>query len=407
MGSLKECIGKVMTPVMTGKQIFFPLPGIAEHCQRLAGIKSEIFYEDVDINTEIGCLGAEYYETYPTFSWDVYNFEARALGQPVTTAEFGLPDIDYNNPIVTSEKDLDKIKWPTKNPLDAGRYPLFLKQREMANTYFGFEPVIFEAAVSSFTLACFLVSFSGFMQIIKKQPALAHEILRRIVDDIHVPLVKAVAERFPGIAFKFADAWEMIPNISPKIQREYAWNYYDRLLEQTKDCNTTIGWWMTYGEGAMPDPEAYLKEKIQYSHGVSNAHTENCPREIYHKVAQEMGMPFSVQIPALTIMDGPEDAIIEYVREVAKTQRYGIDVDKFSWAALLPATAKPAHIKAVQAAGNAFSILPYPTPDEFDKIKVEVPKLEESFGDFCRRKAKENPDGYTFKWLEQAKFMGE
>ncbi|MGI6216819.1 MAG: uroporphyrinogen decarboxylase family protein [Coriobacteriales bacterium] len=405
MKNLRECIADVMGPVASGERLFFPLGGIGENVQRLAGIKSELFYNDVDVNTELACLGAQYYETYPSFSWDIYNFEARALGQPVTVSELGLPDIDYSHPIIKSEDDLDKIKWPTEDPLDAGRYPLFLSQIDVANRYFDFKLQLFPVA-SSFTLACELVGFPAFMRMVKKQPDLAHEIMRRIVDNIHIPLVKSVSKRWPGIMFKFSDAWEMIPNISPKFQEEFVWKYYDRFLEGAKGCDCVISWYMTYGEGSMPNPEEYLKAKSKYSLGISNVNTEGCPPELYHKVAIETGLPLTVYIPAPLILDGPPDKIVEFTREMARTQRIG--VNNFNWLAVCPATASPQNIKAVQAAGDAFGVLPCPkTEADFDKIDVKIPEVKETFGEFCRRMAKENPDGYTFKWLDDARFVDE
>ena len=404
MGDLKTTIGRAMAPVMTGKQIMFVMAGVSDHFQRLAGIKSEVMFSDADVNTEIACLAAEYLGMTPAFSWDTYNFEARALGQGVVTAEYGLPDIDYSNPIIRSEADLDKLHWPTENPLDAGNYPLLFKQAELANKYFGYTIRVFSQAVSSFTLACELCGFSGFMAMIKRKPDLANEIMRRIVDDIHTPLVKAVAERFPGIRIMFADAWEMIPNLSPKVQKEFVWKYYDRLLENTKDMNAHLCWYMTYGESCMPDPEAYLLAKSKYSYQITCANTENMPYDLYVSAAKKGGLNLNVQIPADVIMDGPEEAIIEYTRKVAKEMR--CQVDKFSWMALCPASAPTSHIRAVMAAGNAFSVLPCPTEEEIDAIQVTVPPETETFEAFCRRKAVENPEGYTFKWLDQAKFIG-
>ena len=405
MATIKEVIGQVMAPVMTGKSRLMVMASLPQHIQRLAGVKSELMYEDADVNTEITLLGAEYFKTYPTFSWDVYNFEADALGQPRVTAEYGLPDIDYSNPIIRGEEDLYKLKWPTENPLDAGRYPLYLKQIEVVNRYYPYRLASFPA-VSSFTLACELCTFPGFMRMIKRQPELAHEIMRRIVVDVHAPLVKAVAERFPGISFCFADAWEMIPNISPKVQREFVWKYYDLLREETKGVNANVAWYMTYGEGSMPDPAAYLMDKVKYSGGLTTTHTENVPDEVYRKLAIEHNLPLNVQIPATTILSGPDSAIIDYVKTTVKQTRLGVPDQKYTLIALCPASASSYHLKVTQAVGEALSAIPCPTSEEIDAMQITVPAFEETFEEFCRRKAKGNPDGYTFKWLDQAKFQG-
>lgn len=403
MADLKSSIEKASAPIKSGQRVLFTMP-VSDHFQRIAGIKSDLMYNDIDVNTEISCLAAEYMGLTPSFPWDTYNFEARALGQPVVTAEYGLPDIDYEKPIIRTEEDLWKLKWPTENPLDAGRYPLIFQQAELANKYFGYSMPVFTQAVSSFTLACELCGFSGFMAMIKRKPDLAHEILRRIVDDIHTPLVKAVAQRLPGVPIKFADAWEMIPNISPKVEREFVWPYFDRLRENTKDLGVSLSWYMSYGEGSMPDPEKYLVEKSKYSGIITCTHVETLEDSVYVETARKYNLPLYVQIPASVVLDGPEEAIVSYVRNVAKTMRCG--VEKFSWMGMCPASAPTSHLRALQAAAAAFGVLPCPSPQEMETIQVNIPAVTESFEEFCRRKYKENPEGYTFKWLDQAKFIG-
>jgi len=402
----KEFVGEILGPVMTGKQILFPMAGTAEIGQRLAGVESKYFYYDADINTELGLLSSMYFNVFPTFSWDAYNFEAEALGQAIIIGKYGMPDVDTSNPLMKSFDDLKNIKWPTENPLDAGKYPTLIRHNELVEHYTGMAPQLFTGAVSTFSLACLLMTFTEFARLIKKEPEKAHEVMRYLVDDIHTPLIVSVAEKYPGITFMFADAWEAVPNISPKTQEEFAFTYFDRLLENTKGVDATVGWWMSYGEGSMPDPAAYLKRKLQYNHRIARTCTEDCPGEVYHQVAVEADVPLFVHIPSLTILDGPEDKIIEFTREIAKTQRCGIAPEKFSWSALVPANAKIEHVLASKAAGNAFGVNPCPIPEEFDRIDVEVEKLTGTFEDFCRQAAKENPDGFTFKWLDQAEFSG-
>jgi uroporphyrinogen-III decarboxylase len=353
-------------------------------------------------------LASEYYGILAAAGgcWDIYNFEARSLGQAIKTAEHGLPDVDYTNPLFKSEADLDKLKWPAANPLDSERYKLLLKCNELMTKYTGMPPALFMQCVTSFTLACELCSFAGFMKIIKKNPELAHEIIRRLVDDVLAPLIRAVAQKYPGINFKMCDAWELIPNISPKIEREFVWPYYDRIKEAVKDANVKTSWWCTYGEGAMPDPGKYIREKMKYNGVVSFTDTEKgVPRNIYRDIANECDVELSISIPGSMVFDGPPAAIIEYMRNIVKDFRYG--AKKFSWAGLIPFSTPPEHVATLLAAGNALSVNPCPTPGEVDRMEIAIPKLSESFGDFVRRKAKENPDGYTFKWLDQAKFYGE
>jgi len=403
MRTYKEQIPEILGPVMTGQCIMGPGGGDG---QWFTGIKSEVFYNDADVNVEANLLSAEYLGVIGGgAAWDVYNFEARALGQSVKFSEYGMPDIDYTDPLCKDENDLDKIKWPTANPLDAGRYPLAIQANELAEKYTGMPTQFFGATVSHFSLAVELFSFAGLMKIIKKQPDLAHEIMRKLVDDIQVPLVKAVAAKYPGAVYKNADAWEMLPNISPRIEREFVWPYYDRLREAIKEDDVTVLGHNTYGEAAMPDPAAYLKEKVKYSGGVSFTDTEHgVPREIYSQVANECGVPLTLIILS-KLHDLPPNELIEYIRGLARDFR--IPTEQFSWVGYAPYGTSLENCITGIAAGKAFSINPCPTLEELEKIEVVIPEMTQSFGDFVRAKAAENPDGYTFKWLDQARFIGE
>lgn len=407
MKKYKELIPEYMAPVINGKRINFSA-NFGEYGQYMAGVKSDLFYNDVDTNIELNLLASEYFGVVcggTNGTWDLYNFEARALGQSIKTAEYGLPDIDYSNPLCKTEDDLEKLKWPTENPLECGRFPLLIKGFELMEKYTGIAPVMFTGTVSSFTLACELFSFAGFMRIIKKKPEFAHKILDKIVYDIHVPLMKAIAKKYPGINCKCSDAWEMIPNISPKIEREFVWPYFDKLREALKDENIQISWWCTYGESQMPDPSKYLEEKSKYNGIISCIGTEDLPYNVYVETANRLGLNLMAAVQNSRIHAGPEDAIIEYTRTIAKEVR--CKANKFSWLGGAPAGTKLTYAETMLAAGQAFSVLPCPTPEEMDKIEVKVPHHTESFEDFCRRHAKENPNGYTFKWLDQAHFRNE
>jgi hypothetical protein len=402
MRTYKESIQEFLTPVISGERLpaFFNADA-----QWMTGMPSELLYNDADINVEINLLTAEYFGSPGgAATWDVYNFEARALGQSVRTSEYGMPDIDYTDPLCQSEEDLYKISWPTDNPLDAGRYPLFLRSLDLVEKYTGNLPQMFGAGISSFSLAVELFSFAGFMKIIKKQPDLAHEIMRKIVFDIQVPLAQAVAALYPGILYKQPDAWEMLPNISPKIEQEFVLPYYDLLRESTKDLDIKVMWWRTYGEAATPDPAAYLKAKLKYNGLVSYTGTEDVPRETYVEVANECDVP-------LLVLAGPkmgsnQQEIIEFYRGLVRDFRIPTKIYT-SYGGSAPYGSSMNTILATRAAVLAFNANPCPTLEELDKIQVKIEVMPQSFGDFVRAKASENPDGYTFKWLNQARFFGE
>jgi hypothetical protein len=81
-----------------------------------------------------------------------------------------------------------------------------------------------------------------------------------------------------------------------------------------------------------------------------------------------------------------------------------VPLHQFNVIVQAPYSTNPEHIMATAEAFKAFSRV---TDNNYDAVKVSAPKPTQSFGDFVRNKSGENPDGYTFKWLDRAKFLGE
>lgn len=397
-----ESFSSVMAPIMTGKQAPLAVDGLVQQAQRLLGVPSDLVYYDADVQTELTLLAAEYYGVLPLFSWDKYNWEAEALGQTLLVRELGLPDIDSRNPLIRSEADFDKIKWPTQNPLDAGRYPLEIQQAQVAAKYYPYQLKSIMMA-SSFSVACNICGGPEFIPLTIEEPEFCHAVIQKITDDIHTPLIFALGERFPNISITFVDAWEVPPNLSISAMKEFAWAYYDRLLENTEGANVNLNWYVAYGEQYMKDPYAFIVEKAtKYSHRVLNTNLEKCALENYRRAAIDTGLPLASVIPSTVIQERNKQKIIDFVREQAKGLRPG--VKNFAWSLACPATVSEYDIKAAIAIVNAFGTLPAPSTEELDQIEVVLPEVEETFCEFVRRKAKDNPDGFTFKWMDEGRF---
>jgi len=403
MKTMKEHTIELMTPIMLGEACVASV-AVGEHGQYLAGIPSAEFYHDADTNVEIACLTAEYYSQIAAGQWDLYNAEARAIGQSIKYAEFGIPDIDQTNPIIKSENDLDKIKWPD-DPLKCGTIPEYVRTLELFEKYAGMPPSMYSAITSAFTLACGICSYAGMMKFIKRSPELAHEILRRCTYDILVPYIKAIHAKFPDVLIKLSDAWEMVPNVSPKIQVEYGFDYYDKLRDAVEPDGAIIEWWLAYSEKNFPNPKEYIRGKLKYNSTVFCPSTEVdvVPYSVYQEVALEEDASLMLGLPSTAVYDGPPEAIIEHSRMLFNVKG-DIPLHQFNVIVQAPYSTKPEYIIATGAAFKAFSLV---TDNNYDAVKVEPPKLTQSFGDFVRNKAKENPDGYSFKWLGRAKFYGE
>ncbi len=401
MKTYKEVIGEILYPVMTGQQTPISV-SVNDSGQKMAGIKSSLLYYDADVNVELACLTGEYYRVIPMPFADAYNYESEAMGQKINCSEFGVPDNDQENPLIKSEADFDKIKWPDE-PLKSGQIPTHIKTLELMEKYTGLPTMVYRGIASPFSVACAICSFKAVNKMARRKPEQLHILLTKITDEITIPYIKAIAYRFPGINIKLADAWELVPNVSPQVQEEFAFTYFDRVLSATKELNCTIDFYNSYGEKYFADPKAYLKRKLDYTSTIhlSGSYGDDVPYSVYHETVLDTGAAIWASISASDIFAGPPKVIIEKVRRLVAETRSGVDPTKYILVGLA-GTSRPEHIKATIDAFNTFSQLP--VPEDFGKIQVDYQPIEMSFETFVKNKAKENPDGYTFKWLDDAKF---
>ena len=118
----------------------------------------------------------------------------------------------------------------------SGRVQVYVRSLELMEKYTGMPTTIWLAACSSFSIATGVCSYAGLMGFIKhKQELDPMKYCGVLWMTLLFRILKAITEKYPGIMVKFADAWEMVPNVSPKIQQEYAFQYYDRVIEAAKD----------------------------------------------------------------------------------------------------------------------------------------------------------------------------
>lgn len=398
MKSLKDIVGEMLYPIMQGKQTPYSVM-VNDSGQNMVKIKSKVLYNNPVINAELACLVAEYYGVLPVIFQDAYNCESYAIGQKINYSDYGVPDNDQDDPLIKSEADFDKIQWPD-DPLKSGNIPQIIEAMELLTKYTGIPTTVYNGIASPFSVACAICSFKAVLNMMRRNPDLLHKLLTKITDDITMPYVKAIAGKYPGAEIWLADAWEVIPNISPKKQKEFGFTYFERTMEKAKDFNCSINFYNSYGEKYFEYPKVYLKEKLKYTSTIYLSGTENdkVPYSAYHDVVLETGTKMMACISAKDIYDGPPERIVEKVRKLVKETRSGIDSSKYMLVAL-GGSASQENIMAVIDAYRAFSILP--VPDDYDSIEVKLTSITETFGEFIKRKAKENPDSYTFKWLDQ------
>jgi hypothetical protein len=184
---------------------------LQDHAMFLTGCPANVFFSDPAALTEIMLLVTEYYcLDLPYLVWDVYNIEAEVLGQRLKHPPFTMPDIDQTDPLIRSERDLDKIKLnePGKN----GRMPMVLESYRLYEKYTGLVPML--QICGPFSLACGIRSYIGLINDIEKRPEFAHELMKRVCDDVLLPWIRVQHETVPQArVICAADAWGSLPNV--------------------------------------------------------------------------------------------------------------------------------------------------------------------------------------------------
>ncbi|KPU43849.1 methylcobalamin:coenzyme M methyltransferase [Oxobacter pfennigii] len=375
------------------------LAQITDHALALSGISGKRYYSDPAALTEIQLLAYEYYSIFP--SWiimDVYNIEAQLIGQSMKYLPNGMPDIDQGNPLIKTQKDLCKIKLPGNFP-ECGRIPLVLESLRLMEVYTGLIPV--PAICAPFSMACGIRGYARLIRDIKTRPKFAHQLLKTITDGVTIPYLKIIIEKNPEVAnCCLADAWGSLPNITPQIFDEFIAPYIERIRDSFKNIqiNSQAYWGIRYAK----DLQSFLEKKLPIE-GEVIAYGDDARAiglEFFKNCALKQNKSIIVGIESLLINEGHQEDLIWKVKEQMKICSSLENVTFLLED--IPATAPSENIHAVTAAIKAYSRAQ--APKDYDTIRVGIPERE-TFPAFVRQKQRENPDGYTFSWIDEANLI--
>jgi len=384
---------------LSGEPVGVPVAAqLQDHAMCLAGCPADIFFSDPEALTEIVLLVTEYYGfDLPYLIWDVYNIEAEALGQRLKHPPFTMPDIDQTDPLIKYEKDLDKIK--LIDPKNSGRMPMVLESYRLYEKYTGLVPTL--QVCGPFSLACGIRSYIGMINDIEKRPKFAHELLKRLCDDVLLPWIRVQHETVPQARFiVVADAWGSLPNVDLRIFEEFVIPYIERLDDGAQQFGIRVSGAGYWGESCLQQPLKLLEAKAQISRYSPLGLTGLDPDvdilgpEIFKDAAVKYDLPLVLGIDALLLNNGPVKAIIErvkrYIKAGAPGGRFAILFNN------IPAHTSPRHIHTAVEAVRVYG--KYPVDTDL-KIKVKTPSRE-NFQKFIERKQSDNPEGYTFSWYQ-------
>lgn len=248
-------------------------------------------------------------------TYDVYNIEAEALGQPLAWTADGMPDIDRSRPLIRDRDDLPRIRTPDFDAADCCQRVLQL--HGLFRRLTGLEPSL--SVCAPFTLATNLRGIEQFLLDICTEPAFARDLLNRVTEEVLIPWVRYQQRAFPGATRVSAvDAVASPPIVSLGMLRDWAAAPTLRLREACGPAVATANW---VGERCLPDPTAMLALKLQVGPGAlwgQDPDVETLGPALYKRYAVRHDVPLVLGVGAAFVATASPAAVADRVHRYAE-----------------------------------------------------------------------------------------
>ncbi|MFV0528045.1 MAG: uroporphyrinogen decarboxylase family protein [Lachnospiraceae bacterium] len=329
---------------------------------------------------------------------DFYNFEAESIGAKINFYKSHIPDVNRNDFLIKSSKDLDKIKFLG---LDSGRYRYLIEYCHAYTSYVGLDT--FPSFCAPWSLACNLYGLENLLIETQVDPAFVHELLQRIVYDLQGPMLKAMAAEILGFnAISVADAWTSPPMVSLDILHEYTVPYTLKLPEamgQDVPVNNSGIW----GSSCFDDTERrddFMRCVLEMGQYVAafDPDQDKVGIQYYRDFADKMKAPLLLGFSTSLLQDADIVTIVERTKRYTLKGKSGNTSLLFFYNHFAPQTPID-HIRASIAAVHTYGV-----PEATVETPFAAPETAESFEEFLRNKIENNVEGYTFHWLEKSEY---
>lgn len=365
---------------------------------KLCGVPFDyLFRDDPVAMAECSLLVWEYADLdVITLNLDGYNFEAESTGAKLNFYPDHAPDIDRASLLIKDENDLDKIKW---NGMSSGRFPYIKQYCEEFNGYVGFMPPLCFSA--PWTLASNLYGLENLVMGTIEDPEFVHELLRRIVEDLEIPMLKDLVKDVPGLLIiSFADAMASSPMVSPDILTEYVEPYYMKVHAALKELlpnaivnNSGIfGSSTLRGEGKKQFIDSTIRMAGQLF--VFDPDVAKDSPEYYVDYANSYGCPILIGMSQNVLEQESPEEVAQYAKQYVLAGKKSKLPYTFFFSNISPNTP----VENIAAAVKAVKV--YGKPGADGSEEYELPKTM-SFEEFLKKKQADNVEGYTFRWLEK------
>ena len=255
-----------------------------------------------------------------SISYDVYNIEAEALGQPLAWTEQGMPDIDRSAPLIRDRDDLSRLQAPDFDAAECCQR--VLRMHDLFRKLTGMEPSL--SVCAPFTLATNVRGIEQFLVDIQTEPDFARALLDRITDEVLVPWTLYQQRAFPGAGRVSAvDATASPPIVSLEILRDWVAPPILRLRDACTPGVSTANW---VGERFLADPTAMLDLKLQVGPGSllgQDPDVEALGPVFYKQYALRREVPLVLGVGAAFLAQARPAAVAERVRHYVETGARG------------------------------------------------------------------------------------
>ena len=193
----------------------------------------------------------------PLLDYDIYNIEVEAIGQKIIYSKHNPPDVDRTDPLIKNRNDLIKIHTP--DFATDGRFPMVVEMHSLYRELVDKDPTLNFCA--PFTMAANIRGIEQLVMDIMTDPAFAEELFSRLTDEVIIPWILYLREKFPkaqGICGN--DAMASLPIVNTTILQDWIIPYILRLREICGPQVYVPNW---VGESYLRRPEELLELKLR------------------------------------------------------------------------------------------------------------------------------------------------
>ncbi len=318
---------RLSTSMSTGLQEVPFIAQMHEFAMRESGTPGDEFYTDAKKFVRGVCETTERFGfDTPSFTWDVYNVEAQALGCSFVTFKDMAPAIENVDPIVKCEADIARLKAP--DPYSSGRMPMVFDILHEMKTQANITPL--PSFCAPFTLASHVMTFENLIVQITENPRFVHKLMNFLVDEVIAPYMNALIKEFPeSETVDGSDAVASLPFITQDMLEEFSLAPLVRLQEQVPRPVYCDNWW---GDSYTGDLHRFWEQKLRVTPAYLKVQDPDLFKVGVQPVidyARQHNLPVVLGVDNNVFQNGPKEEIrmriheyMEAVEEIGKGTLY-------------------------------------------------------------------------------------